>query len=144
MGNKINAIICDLDGTLAILNGRNPYDVTNCYQDTVNIVINDLLRIYKHARNNAILIVSGRSEEGKKDTIKWLLNNGVPFDELYMRPQGEMTPGYEFKKVILNRTIFNTYKVLFALEDDPRCVKMYRDNGILCFQVNDFVYEEKK
>lgn len=142
--NKINAVICDLDNTLALLNGRNPYDITNCYQDQLNIVISDLLRIYKHARQNAILIVSGRSEEGRKDTFKWLLDNGVPFDELFMRPVGEKSSGYELKKIILNRTILNTYNVIFALEDDPRCVNMYRENGVVCFQVADFIYPEKE
>ena len=32
----IKCIICDLDGTLAILNGRNPYDTGLCETDEIN------------------------------------------------------------------------------------------------------------
>jgi len=31
--NLTSAIICDIDGTLAFMNGRNPYDASNCHTD---------------------------------------------------------------------------------------------------------------
>jgi predicted kinase len=31
------ALICDLDGTLAILNGRNPFDASTCEEDKLNM-----------------------------------------------------------------------------------------------------------
>ncbi len=33
------AIICDLDGTLCLLNNRNPYDASHCDQDSLNPVV---------------------------------------------------------------------------------------------------------
>jgi predicted kinase len=35
------AIICDLDGTLALHNGRNPYDASTCDEDLVNMPVAD-------------------------------------------------------------------------------------------------------
>lgn len=29
-------LLCDMDGTLSLLNGRNPYDASTCDQDELN------------------------------------------------------------------------------------------------------------
>ena len=33
------AIICDLDGTLALMNGRNPFDASKCDEDLLNVPV---------------------------------------------------------------------------------------------------------
>ena len=58
------ALIIDLDGTLALLNGRNPFSGQSCDKDlhhtpVINICKNYLKLGYK------ILIVSGRSDKFK-------------------------------------------------------------------------------
>ena len=64
-----DAIICDLDGTLALLNGRDPYDASACENDEVNIPVIGILKSYnRHApfdvfRFANILFVSGREEK---------------------------------------------------------------------------------
>src|SRR5512135_3110256 len=40
------AIICDLDGTLALLNGRSPYDASMCLDDGLNVPIAHIVRTY--------------------------------------------------------------------------------------------------
>ena len=44
--NLPNAIICDLDGTLALLNGRNPYDASLCEDVIPNIPVVETLKLY--------------------------------------------------------------------------------------------------
>lgn len=41
------AIICDLDGTLALMNGRNPFDASKCDEDEINNPVANVLRNYK-------------------------------------------------------------------------------------------------
>lgn len=40
------AIICDLDGTLALLNGRSPFDASKCNQDLPNIPVVNMVKNY--------------------------------------------------------------------------------------------------
>jgi hypothetical protein len=44
-------------------------------------------------------------------------------------------PAYEVKREIYEQKIKNKYEVLFCLEDDPECVKIYRDLGLICLDV---------
>ena len=41
------AIICDLDGTLALMNGRNPFDASRCDNDLLHHPVANLLKNYK-------------------------------------------------------------------------------------------------
>lgn len=38
-----DAVICDLDGTLCLMNGRNPYDASTCQDDLLNAEVMDVL-----------------------------------------------------------------------------------------------------
>jgi hypothetical protein len=44
-------------------------------------------------------------------------------------------PAHEVKKEIYHREIKGKYDVLFCLDDDPKCVQMYRDLGLRCLDV---------
>ena len=46
---KVNktAIICDIDGTLAIRGDRGPYEHERASEDTLNAPVKNLLNIYK-------------------------------------------------------------------------------------------------
>lgn len=135
---KNRAIIVDLDGTLALLNGRDPYKTEDCNFDEVNFPLRVILHAIVTSFFYTIIIVTGREEKHRELTAGWLEDNAIPYSKIYMRPDGDETPGYELKQIILNRTILPEQSVFFALEDDPRCVKMYRENGIPCFQVADW------
>jgi predicted kinase len=42
------AIICDLDGTLALMNGRNPFDASKCEEDILNEPVATVLKTFKN------------------------------------------------------------------------------------------------
>ncbi|RYZ31311.1 MAG: polynucleotide kinase, partial [Sphingobacteriales bacterium] len=78
------AIICDLDGTLALLNGRNPFDASNCEADVLNQPVAGVLQTY--AKNDyKIILVSGREVKFEEQTRRFLWQHGIPFDLLLMR-----------------------------------------------------------
>ena len=64
------ALICDLDGTLAILN-RSPYDASTCEEDGLHIAVANIVKTYKKM-GHAILLVSGREDKYQPQTERWL------------------------------------------------------------------------
>ena len=65
------AIICDCDGTLCLLNGRDPFDFESAENDLLNKPVANLIKMYKNA-GNKILIVSSREEKFQSLTETWL------------------------------------------------------------------------
>ncbi|SRR6266516_5013 len=131
-----DAVICDLDGTLALLNGRNPYDASLCEQDILNKPIAEILtnsRAY-------ILLVSGRSEQYRPQTARWLLKHCIAHFALFMREEGDMRKDAIIKRELYEQHIQGRYNVKFVLDDRNQMVELWRSLGLLCFQVADGDY----
>lgn len=128
------AYIFDIDGTLAHMDGRSPYDYTRVGEDVVD---RDVARMVKNLSEvgYAILIVSGRKAECYDDTVEWLDNNGIRFDELFMRADGDDRKDWKVKYDIFNEHIRNQYRVVGVFDDRDQVVKMWRALGLKCFQV---------
>ena len=93
-----NCIICDLDGTLAINDWRNPYDASECEKDQVNEPILNIVRAYVNwLKKTHIFLVSGREEKYIEQTKRWLdkvfydfkLNKSPVEFHLFMRKTGD-------------------------------------------------------
>ena len=132
---KINAIIVDLDGTLAIINNRGPFEWENVENDNLNRPIAELIAMsQKHSYKTIIL--SGRDEASSEKTIKWLNQNDIIYDKLYLRPSNNQMSNADYKRMIFINEIQAKYNVLFILEDLPEVVKMWRDDfDLTVFQV---------
>lgn len=126
-------LICDLDGTLAIHNGRNPYDMVKCETDGYSREILDIIT----SMNYGVIFVTGREEKWREKTVWWLTNQVVfPFDyQLFMRPTDDHREDSIIKQEIYDREIKGKYNVEFVLDDRNRVVDMWRRNGLTCLQV---------
>jgi predicted kinase len=132
-----HAIICDLDGTLAIHNGRSPYDFMRCETDLVNPYIKNILDNYsEHCK---ILYVSGREDICRTQTINWLQTNQCNFEnmDLFMRGAGDSRKDVEIKKEIFYGYISGRYFIEFVLDDRDQVVDFWRSIGLTCLQVNE-------
>lgn len=128
-------IICDIDGTLAHMEGRSPYDGTKVHTDKVDTVIKALLQIL-YGVESKIIIVSARDGKYFDVTKKWLDDNEVPYDDIVMRTTGDNREDSIVKQEILEELIINEgCKPFFVLDDRDRVVDMWRRNGIKCLQV---------
>ena len=127
-------IICDIDGTLALMTGRSPFDDTKIHTDKLNNEVAQILRDY-WMNDMYIIIISGRQDKCRKETEEWLDNNGIPYDSLYMRETGDFRPDEIIKEEIYNEHIKNQYYVKFVLDDRNKVVDMWRKLGLLCLQV---------
>jgi len=139
------AIICDLDGTLALHNGRSPYDTEKCLEDIANETIERICARYLSSPFGAsgnttrLIFVSGREEKYRELTEKWLELYTFRHSKmnLYMRPTGDTRRDDIVKKEIYDTHIKGKYNVDFILDDRTRVVNMWRNEGLTCLQVAD-------
>ncbi len=127
------AIICDLDGTLAILN-RNPYDGSKCEEDGLNIHVANMVKTYKKL-GHQILLVSGRHDTYQPQTERWLAKHDIPYDSLILRKANDNRKDAIIKAEIFNKNIRNKYFIDFVLDDRNQVVEMWRKLGLTCCQV---------
>ena len=128
----LDAIICDLDGTIALIGDRSPYDASSCEKDLVNEPVRSILQ----KSGNAILFVSGREDKYKPQTLAWLEKHGISFEGLHMRKSGDMRKDSIVKQEIYHESILDKYNVAFVLDDRDQVVRVWRDLGLTCLQVD--------
>lgn len=76
-----------------------------------------------------IIIVTARKEKYRGLTARWLKNNDVPHDALFMRQDDDYREDYEVKKDILER--INVYwDIKHAVDDNPDIIRLWEENGI--------------
>jgi len=133
----------DLDGTLAIFEGvRNGLDFSDVTKDKVNEVVKEVLIMYKkYDRKRKIIVISGRpnTKNVYQQSLFWLKKNKIPFDKLFLVDR-EGLPDAENKKFFYQTKIKDKYQIDFVLEDRNSVVKMWREIGLVCFQVAETNY----
>lgn len=127
------AIICDLDGTIALMQERGPFEWHRVNEDAPNAVVIDLLRRYEDTHD--IIIVSGRSDECRYETVDWLREHRVSWNQLFMRRAGDFRKDAEVKRELYDEHIAGRYDVTFCLDDRNQSVEFWRSLGLVCFQV---------
>lgn len=127
------AIVCDIDGTLAHMRDRSPYDWGKVGNDKVDIPIAWLTSIL--FRSVSVILVSGRDASCHKETQDWLAKNGICYTKLIMRKEGDNRPDEVVKEEMFNENIRGNYNVKFVLDDRNKVVDMWRQLGLKCLQV---------
>jgi len=130
-------VIFDCDGTLSLMNGkRNPFEYEKCLVDDLNAPIAHLARTY-YKDGIKLIIVSGRDASCRQLTEQWLVSKSVPYDELYMRPEGDCRKDSIIKNEIYLEHIKGKYNVLYWVDDRRQVVQWIRSIGITCLQCAD-------
>lgn len=130
------AILCDLDGTLAIIHNRSPFEALKVENDLLNKPIAEIVKQY-YELGVKIIFMSGREELARKPTLNWLKFHNIPFHELYMRNTGDSRKDSIVKKELFETHILGKYFVKFVLDDRNQVVDLWRlELGLPCLQVN--------
>lgn len=136
--SKKSAIIVDLDGTLAIHNGRRPYEYHKCDTDLPNAPVVALVRAMD-CRVDEIIFLSGREDSCYDLTRAWICKHVSPLhvdSPLFMRATGDYRKDALVKREIYEEQIAPEYDVLFVLDDRDQVVNMWREKlGLTCLQV---------
>lgn len=151
-------IICDIDGTVADLKHRRHYvegekkDWKGFYseleKDTPIEKTRELLATLRTVDMpvsehddieyiRTVIFVSGRPEDYRLETEKWLREHGFGFYwTLIMRPKGDSRQDTIVKQEIYDRYLKNKqiYKVI---DDRPSVIRMWKANGLDVIDVGD-------
>lgn len=132
--NLPKAIICDLDGTLALLN-RDPHNAAKCEEDALNVPVFEV--ITKYAQDGyQIILLSGREDTFKPQTSNWLAMHKVEYHQLLMRKAKDNRKDSIVKREIFDEHVKDKYYISFVMDDRNQVVDMWRDELLLpCFQV---------
>ena len=146
--NMDKIVIFDLDGTLALIDGRRELSIKDNGKMDWDVFFNPKmislddpnLPVIKMANllsnDYRIWILSGRSDVTQQATIDWLDKNNVTYDHLVMRPQDHLyMPDNDLKQMWLDN--IGKDNVAMVFDDRQQVVDMWRKNGITTFQVAD-------
>lgn len=144
-----NVIIVDMDGTISDC-GHRQHLAANKDWDAFHAVAHldapigatiQALRAF-YASSYDIIICTGRGEEYRRITERWLEDHGVAemIETILMRPRDDYRPDHEIKLEAIDRYFGGREKalerVVLILEDRERVVQGWRDAGFTCWQVN--------
>ncbi len=132
-----HCVICDIDGTVALMNGRGPYDRNKYLTDLPNTPVVNLVKELISG-GTEVIYVSGRDERGREDTLQWLRNNGLwntLYSRLFMRPAFDSREDSIIKEEIFNREFRGKYYVRFVLDDRRRVIDKWRELGLTALAV---------
>lgn len=136
-----DVIIVDIDGTVALMVDRGPYEFHKVDSDVRNDAVADLLdTLVVEGIAPEIVFLSGRGEECRAETTKWLSENFSWFEwketKLYMRPAGDSRPDWIVKYELFQEHLAGKYHVQFVLDDRDQVVDLWRNKlGLPTFQV---------
>jgi len=131
-----SAIIVDIDGTIAQMSDRSPYDFSRVGEDTPVEAVIDAVRSAKLSGRRVILM-SGRNESCRNITEMWLdFHLADLWDELHMRSEYDERKDDIVKYEMFKKYVEGKYHVKYVLDDRDQVVAMWRKLGLACFQVN--------
>lgn len=134
-------VIFDIDGTLADVSERihhlqkKPKNWKGFFRGMAqDKAIKSMVRLCNilYSSGVRITLCSGRSEEHRSETVKWLARQGIKYHELRLRRDGDRRSDVTVKREMLAG--IDKTKVLFVVEDRSRVVQMWRSEGLVCLQ----------
>lgn len=137
--DKRSAYIFDIDGTIAHMveneegNIRRAFDWHRVGEDAPNIPVIEVME--QVAKDNDIIVVSGRSDKSREATEAWMEKHNISYDAMYMRKHGDMRDDSIVKREIVSIIEENHGEIKGVFDDRNRVVSMWRAIGITCFQV---------
>lgn len=140
-----NAIVVDIDGTVATKSDRSPYDYSRVYEDSVSENVASIVHwLYDYRETDSpnapeIIFLSGRSNDCRAETEKWLeekfWTNYQEF-KLFMRPSDDpSTADFIVKDRLFNQYVAENYNVIGVFDDRRQVVEMWRTKGLTVLDV---------
>lgn len=144
-------IIFDIDGTLADSSKRihhllkKPKDWDAFYSSMIDDdPIEEIIAIahslfYRNNETmeyNRIILATGRPEKYRDDTSFWCKKHKISYYDLYMRKNLDFRKDFIVKKEMLDQMRNEGYDPKLVFEDRESVVKMWRDEGLRCMQVD--------
>lgn len=142
----MKAYIFDIDGTLADCSHRihhiqaTPKDwdsfFAGCHDDApIPHIIELCQHLFWGNEGISIVYVTGRSDQCRAETERWLENYDLPLGPLFMRKEGDHRDDDIIKIELLAQLRADGFEPIMAFDDRDRVVAAWRAAGIPCAQV---------
>lgn len=132
---KPKAVIFDLDGTLAKMGNRSPYDWARVKEDKPNWNVAELLETFKKD-GYKILLFTGRDGVCEGDTKQWLEKYSIDYDAFDIRPENNNE-----KDDVIKRRMYDKYKdqfdIKYVVDDRLQVARMWHTLGLTLLKVGD-------
>lgn len=132
--NKDRTIIFDIDGTLAHKGDRSPYDWLKVGEDTIDFATCLTADYFAEANGITVTICTGRDGVSLEETEKWLDENSIHYDKIYIREAGDMRPDWIVKEEMW-REISKNNHIVGMFDDRLQVVRRARALGLKVFNV---------
>ena len=139
---KTAAIVVDMDATLCLNITGRPFYGEGAAEGMVNdepiTEVCDMIRTLHKSGEYSLIVLSGREDtpEIREATETWLHNHDLWPTEVLLRSIGDYSKGEICKKKLIEH-ILKSYNVKLIIDDNNRCVQMYRDMGLTVLQPNE-------
>lgn len=139
---KPSAIVVDMDATLCLNTSGRPFygegAAEGMAKDTPIPEIVELVKLYSDHSDTNVIILSGREDtpEIREATETWLHKYSIYPTGVLLRSIGDYSKGEVCKKELMEH-VLKSYNVKFVIDDNNRCVQMYRDMGLTVLQPNE-------
>ena len=135
--DKKDAVVFDIDGTIAENIGRSPYDMTRVWEDKPYEDIVEMVRIM-HKAGYTIIFVSGRDDSCEKDTAGWLIHCARVPRWFFLRMRKEWDKRKDsIIKYEIAKDLNEQYNIRYVFDDRDQVVSMWREAGFRCLQVQE-------
>jgi len=87
-----------------------------------------------------IVLLSARPLNSQNTTIEWLHRHKVRWDLMILRATSSMQRPAHYKRHRTRELRERGFEPVFSLEDDPRNVEMYREEGVPCLYIHSGIH----
>ena len=140
------AVICDIDGTLAKMVDRGPFEWDAVGEDLP--IPHTINAIHQYMRGgHPIIFMSGRDSVCYHETLDWLkryfpahMFNGATFT-LLMRKEGDMRKDSIVKEELYREHVLPKFHVVAVFDDRLQVCRLWNRLGLPLFKVGDPDYD---
>ncbi|SFI73729.1 hypothetical protein [Celeribacter neptunius] len=137
-------LYCDIDGTLADIAHRRTYlertpKDWKSFKSKLHLdhPVPEVISAVQSLRRAGwqIVLMTGRDAASRKVTRAWLKSHEVPYDAMFMRPDGDYRRDDLVKADLLAQARAEGYEPDLIFDDRDQVVAMWRAQGLFCIQV---------
>ena len=130
-------ILYDIDGTIAQMHNRGPFEWNKVKEDyMIYSVVStiDWLSDLDSKNRPTVILCTGRDGIALNDTIEWLNNNEIYYDDIMIRNEKDMRPDWIVKEEMW-KNISEKYNIIAMYDDRLQVVRRARALGLKVFNV---------
>ena len=135
--NLPHCILYDIDGTIAQMHNRGPFEWNKVKEDyMIYSVVStiDWLSDLDSKNRPTVILCTGRDGVALQDTIEWLNNNEIYYDDIMIRNEKDMRPDWVVKEEMW-KNISKQYNIIAMYDDRLQVVRRARALGLKVFNV---------